>query len=652
MKKEVIKISDNTIREIIDGLVEKNLFDNFFSSREKMIDLLSEIFPLEDMKSTDHRCKNAREDLHWHLVFNDDWDMDYLLKERLSFMTLDDTDFINFIEIFISPKYQDKIDNIIFLFNFFSKFISKNNLILLLSGYDNKLPVYKVFLNDDVLKKIPEGVKKNDIKVTVKEKLGFKNGEVVYSQPDTFPSIVLIKDNWDDFGARTLYNLYFHRNKGDFSNIGPVRIMKKGQSETSLPENFLLLDENYCSLGAHVDFYDNLNKESGEDFISILYALRDAAFFPSIYEDFENEKIFKESLIRGDDIEKLSRTAAYIFSGGDEDERFKFRFKFRPLFDKNETEVDFSFTSNGDIKRRIIALIGENGTGKTQLLSTLSKELSNSRSLLFYPRKPLFGKILTVSYNIFDSFEIPKSDNYFNYKYCGLSSSKGGILSREELDIRFSKSLIKIDNKERRKDLLEILKKFIDTDLVNSLEVDSKNESPTVDTFKFLEIKDKLSSGQSIMFYIIVEIMAELRLDSLILFDEPETHLHPSAISKLVSIIYDLVERFDSYCVIATHSPIIVQNLTSDSVYVTKKEEDMFLINKIGRESFGEDLTNITNNIFGNKDVPIEYKRIIDDLVYEEKNYDEIIKVLSSDNVPLSLNAKMYIHAALGNKND
>ncbi len=196
----------------------------------------------------------------------------------------------------------------------------------------------------------------------------------------------------------------------------------------------------------------------------------------------------------------------------------------------------------------------------------------------------------------------------------------------------------------------KVLTNFIDAEVIDHL---IKNDDTNEDEFlkisleDFSETKKRLSSGQSLLLYIVVELLAELRFDSLILFDEPETHLHPNAITQLISVIYDLVKQFDSYCLIATHSPIIVQSITSNSVYITEKEENMFSIRNIYTESFGENLSNITDEIFGNRDISQEYKKIIRSFVDEGKNYEEIVKLLESDDVPLSLNAKIYIHSLI-----
>ncbi|SUC20219.1 Uncharacterised protein [Proteus mirabilis] len=72
------------------------------------------------------------------------------------------------------------------------------------------------------------------------------------------------------------------------------------------------------------------------------------------------------------------------------------------------------------LKNRVYALIGNNGVGKTQLVSKLPCDIANDNKNLFSGKVPLFSKIIAVSYSIFDKFSIPENSSKINYIYCGL----------------------------------------------------------------------------------------------------------------------------------------------------------------------------------------------------------------------------------------
>lgn len=81
-----------------------------------------------------------------------------------------------------------------------------------------------------------------------------------------------------------------------------------------------------------------------------------------------------------------------------------------------------------------------------------------------------------------------------------------------------------------------------------------------------------------------------------------------------------------------------------------ERESNYPSIRKIGIETFGENLTVLTEEVFGNRSIPKQYKLILERLVENGFSYDAIINELESDNVPLSLNARMYLKTIVDEK--
>ncbi len=154
-----------------------------------------------------------------------------------------------------------------------------------------------------------------------------------------------------------------------------------------------------------------------------------------------------------------------------------------------------------------------------------------------------------------------------------------------------------------------------------------------------------MSSGELSLFYIFSTIVRNIRFESLLLFDEPENHLHPNAISKEISAIYTLLRKLNSYAIIATHSPLIISELRADNVFLLDKEETMCNIRKIGVETLGANLGSLTNYVFNNNSVPEHYKQIIEELKSDDYTYSDIVKAIQSDDMPLNLPLSMYLNA-------
>ena len=74
-------------------------------------------------------------------------------------------------------------------------------------------------------------------------------------------------------------------------------------------------------------------------------------------------------------------------------------------------------------------------------------------------------------------------------------------------------------------------------------------------------------------------------------------------------------------------------------------------IRRIPLESFGENLSVLTEEIFGNKGIPKQHKKILQELVDLDKSYEDIVSMLEFDEIPLSLNARIFIKSMI-NKRD
>ncbi len=630
---------------------EENAFGKF-SERDGFIPFLNEIWDLENLPSEDDRFSNALEDTIQHTINNDDWDIDYLFIERFRLFDKDDI-FIKFLETVVDPRFRENEDDIVKFVLFINSFIEQDDLELYRKDYnDDGLPVYLI------QRKNPENlsihISKNSIPFYVQSNGFFYNKIRNLSSQKNIPAFVLSHNNgWNDFGFYTLFYLFYYDEKGVVHQVGDIKIMSENQKNTStIPDEFFILEKTFCSLGQDITYYKNLKKIFGRDFESVLFALKDAAFFNSIQEKYENNDVFITSLIRDDFAERLLRQAKYVLYDFDLSNLYSFKYFFKPNFSKEILDIDFNFNNQKPVPNRVYGIIGNNGTGKTQLITTLPKDISLKKDKNFSPRTPLFSKIIAVSYSVFDNFEIPKKTETFNYVYCGIRTDEGDSYSKRGLTLRFHHSWKKIKELKRMDRWRNVLLNFIDDELVDEFIVnDLENDGLSVDITKFGETKNKLSSGQSIILFIITEIVANIRFDSILLFDEPETHLHPNAITQLVNTIYELVNQFESYCIITTHSPLIIREIFSKNVYVLEKHETVSSIRKISIESFGENTSILTEEVFGNKEIPKHYKTMINELVSLGYTFEGMVSIFESDNIPLSLNAKIYIKSLISNHN-
>jgi ABC-type lipoprotein export system ATPase subunit len=647
----------NILREIFNQTNPFGLDDD----GRIFMNFLESIWNLRSMPSEDERFDDAYGDILQHIVNNNDWDYEYLFFERLQILK-DDERFVDFLNKIIHPDLRVNEESIMNYYYLINPFLDKENLIYILVSYtDGGLPVYHISEKVEG-ESLYAGIKKNDIPFFVEFS---PNGRADFlssiSKVEEFPSFVLaLNRGWNDYDIISDFYLYYFPNSGYEYEIGHVKIIHKDEIDISkkIPTKFTSLGDMFCSLGQEMRYYNKLKEVLGVNFESVLYALRDAAFFPVIHESFEKNDNFKTSLIRFNEQERLLREAKYRVYDYDLSNLYSFKYHFKPKFADNELDIDFEFKNNQNAYERIFALIGKNGTGKTQLITSLPIDIAKRNNDNFEPKTPLFSKVIAVSYSIFDRFEIPKKTASFNYLYCGLKDNKGEHITDRGLLLRFHYTRKKIFEKGRTEQWINILKNFIEEESIERFVFAERPEKAVLDEStmykfdleQFGKVRDELSSGQSLILYIISEIVANIRYDSIVLYDEPETHLHPNAISQLINTIYSLVSEFESYCIIATHSPLIIRELISKNVFVIEREGRFSSIRKIGIESFGENLSILTSEVFGNRDIPKQYKKILKSFVDEGKDYEEIKQALEFDNIPLSINATVYLKSLLNDK--
>lgn len=634
-------------------LTEKELFGTP-DSDENIIKFLDEMLNLKALPSEDARFKNAYDDAYQHLVNNYDWEYEYVLTER--FNIIDNTEtFIEFLNRIIHPDIRNSKDEIMKFYLMVNPYLEKENLSYKAVQLNSDGLIVYVVNSKEEADKIPLGLVENNIPFFVDNNpRGFFDRKSAHQLPTVFPSFVLVlNDGWNDFNVVSEYALFFYHNNNDFNFIGRLKIIHNEEIITPnvIPQSFNQLSNAFCSLGQEFRYYENIKNIFGDNFKDVLWAIQDTAFFPIVLESYENNDNFKKSIIREDSAERLMREVKYKLYGITSKKLYSFKYVFQPKFADNQLEVDFDFDNNSVIPNRIYAIIGKNGTGKTQLVTTLPLDISNKKDDNFTPKTPLFSKVIAVSYSSFDRFEIPKKTAEFNYVYCGLKDENGKRLGDDELILRFQNSYDKIAKQSRVDIFLKTIEDFIDIDLIKEF-ITYKIETGDyeINYGKFVEIINILSSGQSILILIITEIIANIRYDSLLIYDEPETHLHPNAISQLINTIYELSRIFQSYCIIATHSPIIVQELLSKNVYVIQREGTHASIRKPSKETFGENLSTIIEEIFGNREIPKQFKMILTDLIKKGMTYEDIIKEIESDNVPVSLNTRLFLKSIIDEK--
>ncbi|WP_420557654.1 AAA family ATPase [Roseovarius sp.] len=125
----------------------------------------------------------------------------------------------------------------------------------------------------------------------------------------------------------------------------------------------------------------------------------------------------------------------------------------------------------------------------------------------------------------------------------------------------------------------------------------------------------RLSSGEYTMMRFAAQAASAIAQGSLLLLDEPETHLHPNYISNLIEILNSLLQSTGSIAIIATHSAYVVREIPRNCVNVLTMEGRQVRIDPPRMQTFGASIDSISQFVFGDLSVSHSYQNTLIDWI-------------------------------------
>lgn len=140
-----------------------------------------------------------------------------------------------------------------------------------------------------------------------------------------------------------------------------------------------------------------------------------------------------------------------------------------------------------------------------------------------------------------------------------------------------------------------------------------------------------LSSGQRMFFRFALKLINSIDIGSLLIIDEPETHLHPKLICDFMSVLYDVLRASKSIALIATHSTYVVREVPSHCVHVMVKEVDSekVRIGHVRLKTLGASIDSISQAVFGDATAKKYHERIAREIAMKKFDQDEILRKYS-----------------------
>lgn len=473
----------------------------------------------------------------------------------------------------------------------------------------------------------------------------------------TEPGIHLIPDNWNDFYFYTLFDVEYIDEKSINSKLGQVKIGFEYQTteETTKDKlNNLLksqnnilskLPDNFFSLGQSSKYYKNIKQLEDDDLrIKILTALNDMAFNDKIMENYEKQEVLKTSLMREINRYNYENQLKRIAGGGNI--LTKFNFSYCLEFNGKNEKLNFEVVPDTLPPTNLHAVIGTNGVGKTTVLKGIMREYTDGNL------KNDFANLVFISFSAFD--KIPDIDDEQNsFSYVGLKKGSNETKNDVEINKEFNEAILSIFTRKKHYHLYKMFEILNNADynfnklnfvsiLDKYLESDREENDMKLYAENIVAKFDNLSSGHKIILLSIAKIVELIVEKTLVLIDEPETHLHPPLLSAYIRCLSELLVVENGVGIVATHSSVVLQEVPKSVVSIIRKYGKAFEVIRPKIETFGENTGVLNEEVFGLEINNTGFHKLLKDAVQKFKNYDEVLEEFDDQ---LSLDAKTIVRS-------
>lgn len=439
-------------------------------------------------------------------------------------------------------------------------------------------------------------------------------------------------DMWDDYRFKTLYSLYYGDGES-YRNLGAVKIaqhgMEPGDPHTRLPETFHELPADFYSLGQDREYYEEVMRLPADVRHEVFRALRDVAFSKEAWSKAESEEAFSTSLLRTVPQQTIEGQFRRIISGKAPLTPFSFSYRRESKHPLPGLELRFDVEPSSLPPTNTHVIIGANGVGKSSLLRDFLSAANGSEratgTFIDHGGGAPFNEVesfpfVNTVHIAFSAFDQPVSvAENSGVHLVGLSAS-----GTSGLDRQFRESLSAIKTGLRRQRWLRAMETLSIADgILYEAELASLLDAEDAKS-RFAA----MSSGHKIVLLTMTRLVEFVEEQSLILLDEPETHLHPPLLSALMRAISDLMIDRNGVAIIATHSPVVLQEVPRTCTWMLQRAGGDLRAFRISSETFGESVSRLTSEVFNLETNHTGFNRILRELL--EENAGSAIRALNA----------------------
>ncbi|MEQ1538340.1 MAG: AAA family ATPase [Sphingorhabdus sp.] len=523
----------------------------------------------------------------------------------------------------------------------------------------------------------------NDYSFLTLYHLHFRHGD---DETDvTYVGGVKILKKGQETGGSPLIQEPFNKLSGDWVSVGTSLDYYQRLNELPAARRIAIMDALNDAV-AHPELVERFEKEKGWE--------------TSLFRDNRDWRVFLDdarALYEGNfsALADISESFSYTPAGADEPIKFD--------FGSPEPAGYFGpYRRLGPSKRktllpdRIFVLVGRNGSGKSTLLARLAhvafaspQDRATKHMKAFGTLNPAsigFMRVITISYSAFDSFVVPGFDfkelsqttqdlasGEGRFVFCGLRD----LVAEARADVEQDETTQPNDGDDgpverrtttRLKPVEQLADEFAElVSRIKKLEQVELLEAalePLLGDPSFAELKDQMarltgsaksarslflgwSTGHKIALHVVASLVAHARPRALVLFDEPEAHLHPPLMAALMHSVRIVLAEVNALCVAATHSPVLLQETLSRHVRRVRRTGRSLEVVQPDLETFGENVGVLTYDAFGLTASSTDFHKVLDLLVSGCDTSEEVDGLFEPG---LSAQARAYVLSQFARK--
>ncbi|MBC2875195.1 MULTISPECIES: AAA family ATPase [Streptomyces] len=486
---------------------------------------------------------------------------------------------------------------------------------------------------------------------------------------------VLVADDWDDFGFRTGYTLWY-RDSQTQMNLGFVKVAVADQGDGPSPIRAGVYDDSppgeLFSLGQSDRYYDNIKKLGHDRREAILRGLSDVAYNLDLLESAMQYPVTRSSLLRTIEEQTVRAQFNRIARGGVR--LTEYRFCYTAPGHGAESTLDFKVDPESTPSSNIHVLIGRNGVGKTTLLRNLAA------AVVWPERRTEFGRVdvlptstsatgerfvnvVSVTFSAFDPFvEVVEESGpqAVKYTYVGLQDNSLDDLptgtQQQRLQAAFNAGVHAVINSRelmRWREAMMLLSR--DPQFANSAiaayarDIRVGMKVPESHVRELTSAFGRMSSGHAIVALTMTQLVHLVAEQSLVLVDEPEAHLHPPLLASFMQALSNLLSARNGVAVVATHSPVVLQTVPRSCVYKLIRQGESSRSERPLIETYGENVGVLTHEVFGLEVMESGFYAEIGKAVAVLDTYEEVVAHFGGK---LGGEAKGLVRVLLAEKTD